>query len=306
VNAKPKATIVITTHDREALATEAIESALSQSLRDIEVIVVDDGSAPPFRLQQRDDRLRLIRLDQPSGVCAARNIGLKAALGEWITFLDDDDELLPSMLEVSLRAIAESNLPAPVACLSGIEVTDGSDTVKERRYATRLARGRHYFLEGTHEGSFRVQNTLVAQPEVLIAIGGWDQEIRSWEHDDLFLRLNEVCSLESAPAVTYRASDHDLTHLHDRMLDCAQGMARTLEKHRNVFALYPRRHAHYLGAMGVTLLKAGRWAPAISATSRGVLRDPRQPRLLVWWLASLAGPRILSWYRLGRRKIQSL
>lgn len=303
---KPSATIVITTHDRAALATRAIESALSQSIRDIEVVVVDDGSSDPFHPLQRDVRLRVIRNNQPSGVCAARNVGLNAARGEWITFLDDDDELYPHMLEASIEAVATSSLPAPVAVLSGIEVTDASGVVTERRFPVRIGRGRHYFLEGTQEGSFHVQSTLVVQPEVLIAIGGWDEEIWSWEHDDLFLRLNAVCSLEATPVITYKVRDHDQDHLHNRMLDCAQGMARTLQKHCQVFALYPRRHAHYLGAMGVAYLKAGRWTPAITATTRAVIRDPRQPRLFAWWLASLAGPRMLWWYRRGRRKLRSL
>lgn len=306
MNAKPSATIVVTTRDRATLAERAVESALAQSIRDIEVVVVDDGSQVPFDPPQRDERMRVIRSDHAIGVCAARNIGLRAARGRWITFLDDDDELLPQMLEVSLEAAATSSLPAPVAVLSGIEVTDDSGAVMEKRFPVRLPRGRRYFLEGTQEGSFGVQNTLVAQPNVLLAIGGWDEEIRSWEHDDLFLRLNAVCSLEAAAAVTYRRRSHDQGHLHDRMLDSADGMARTLRKHRKVFALYPRRRAHYLGAMGVAYLKAGRWAPAIAATTSAVVRDPRQPRLFAWWLASLAGPRMLLWYRRGRRRILSL
>jgi GT2 family glycosyltransferase len=304
VNAEPSATIVVTTRDRATLAERAVESALAQSIRDIEVVVVDDGSLEPFDPPQRDERLRVIRNGHAAGVCAARNIGLKAARGRWITFLDDDDELFPQMLEVSLEAAATSSLPAPVAVLSGIEVMDDSGVVTEERFPVRLARGRRYFLEGTQEGSFGVQNTLVAQADVLVAIGGWDEAIRSWEHDDLFLRLNAVCSLEAAAAVTYRRRTHDQGHLHDRMIDGAQGMARTLQKHRKVFALYPHRHAHYLGAMGVAYLKAGRWAPAIAATTHAIVRDPRQPRLFAWWLASLAGPRMLRWYRRGRRSIQ--
>jgi glycosyltransferase involved in cell wall biosynthesis len=299
--AAPSVTIVITTHDRPALAPRAIQSALSQTLRNLEVIVVDDGSTPPFEFRSADERLRSIRINATRGVCAARNIGLHAARGRWVAFLDDDDELFPLMLEVSLQAISDSSLPIPVAALSGVAVTDDSGRVVKTAYPPRLARGHHYFLEESKNGSFGVHNTLVAPRETLIDIGGWDEEIRSWEHDDLFLRLNAVCSLEAVDAITYRRGDHNQGHLHDRMLECAQGMARTMQKHRDIFALYRRHRAHYLGAMGVAYLKAGRWTSAIGATTRALIHDPRQPRLLAWWLASLAGPRVLSLYRRWRR-----
>ncbi|MDP8958475.1 MAG: glycosyltransferase family 2 protein, partial [Actinomycetota bacterium] len=117
----PEATIVITTHDRPELARRAVRSALAQTVRDVEVIVVDDGSQEPFHLSERDDRARVLFTGEAAGVCAARNIGLQAARGRWITFLDDDDELLPNMLEESLLAARNSQLPSPVAVLSGIE-----------------------------------------------------------------------------------------------------------------------------------------------------------------------------------------
>jgi hypothetical protein len=223
------------------------------------------------------------------------------ARGVWVVFLDDDDELLPSMVEISLQAVEKSRLPTPIAVLSGVELVDESGRVIETRHPVTIPLGGHYFLEAGREGGFGTQSTLLAPKAVLRGIGGWDDQIRSWEHDDMFLRLNAVCSIQGVPEVTYRASSHSGSRLHDQMLACAEGMDRTARKHYKIFELHPRRHAHYLGAMGIAYLKAGKWARAVSATSRAVLRDPRQRRLWVWWIASLFGPRAVSLYRRAKR-----
>lgn len=89
--------IVIPTHNRPALLSRALESIKVQPFEWYEVIVVDDGS-----FQSYDDVLnrhgswldRYIKIDS-SGVSAARNVGMREAKGEWIVFLDDDDEFSP-------------------------------------------------------------------------------------------------------------------------------------------------------------------------------------------------------------------
>ncbi|HVM26215.1 MAG TPA: glycosyltransferase family 2 protein, partial [Mycobacteriales bacterium] len=117
------ATIIIPTHDRPALVLDAVESALAQTAGDVEVLVVDDASATPVVLPAHP-RLRLVRLPANRGGAAARNVGLREASGRWVTYLDDDDVLLPDHLRVALEALAGSDLPAPVATLSGVEVVD--------------------------------------------------------------------------------------------------------------------------------------------------------------------------------------
>jgi GT2 family glycosyltransferase len=82
----------------------AIGSALAQSLSDLEVIVVDDGSTDETAaivqgFMARDGRVRLIQHAAPRGVSAARNAALRAATGEWIAPLDADDAFAPSRLE---------------------------------------------------------------------------------------------------------------------------------------------------------------------------------------------------------------
>lgn len=291
----PVASIVITTRDRPESVSRAVGSALSQTIRDIEVVVVDQGSTKPFRVPQRDDRVRVIRLEGLSSVCAARNRGIDVAKGEWVAFLDEDDQLFPQMLETSLRAASESRLPPPVAALSAIEVVGPIGQVIEVRAPVTVRRGKPYLGENG-DGGFRPTNTLVAPVGVLRAIGGWDEEINPLVHDDLFLRLREACSIQGVHQLTYRMKAQGERQGAQDYLARAEGIARTLLKHEAAFDAHPRARARLEGEMGKNYLKAGRWLPAAVSATRALFDDPRRPYAFRQWVGSLAGPRISSWY----------
>jgi glycosyltransferase involved in cell wall biosynthesis len=293
---EPVASIVIPTRDRPQFVHRAVASGLAQTFREIEVIVVDDGRAVPFRSPAQDDRLRVLRHDGPQGAAAARNFGMANARGEWITFLDDDDVLCPEMVEISLRAASESALPRPVTVVSAMEVVGPDGKRIELRLPATLPKGKHYFLEEDVRGNFQV-NAFFTPREVFNAIGGWDEEIRAWQHHDLYLRLNGASSIQGVPVVTYRAIRHNEWHLSTDFLAVAEGMRRTYRKHRELFALHRRREAHYLAAMGIYFLKAERWADSVAATTRSLLRYPLRMQSLAFWAASLGGPRLLRLYR---------
>jgi hypothetical protein len=114
--------VVIPTLNRPKLLLRAINSVLSQSHREIEVIVVvdrpDHDTASAVQ-SVNDPRLRLIVNPYSSTAAGARNAGVDHATGEWIAFLDDDDEWLPNKLERQI-AFASDRAPALVSCLSRI------------------------------------------------------------------------------------------------------------------------------------------------------------------------------------------
>lgn len=103
----PSVAVIIPSYNRAALLERAVQSVMSQTFRDFELVVVDDGSTdgtaelPLFK--NSDPRLRYLRLPQNKGVSAARNAGVKATSAPWIAFLDSDDEWLPEKLEKQVR-----------------------------------------------------------------------------------------------------------------------------------------------------------------------------------------------------------
>ena len=107
---RPLVSVILPTYNRVRYVGEAIESALRQSYRNLEVICIDDGSkddtpAVVAELADHDPRLRYIR-QANGGVSAARNHGLRLARGEWIAFLDSDDIWRPWKLEVQMALLA--------------------------------------------------------------------------------------------------------------------------------------------------------------------------------------------------------
>jgi glycosyltransferase involved in cell wall biosynthesis len=298
----PIIAIIIPTRNRLELARRAVASGLAQTVQPVEIVVIDDGSDVPFTMEEKDHRVRIIRNERSIGGTAARNMGLGAASADWITFLDDDDELLPSMVEESLRAAERSSLPQPVAAVTGVELVDENGCVIATRYPVPARKGGHYFLD-VWGVSREVANTLVVQRDVFRSIGAWDAEIpASREHLDLFLRVNAACSLEAIEVVGARKHLHAGTHVRNDLLAAARAMERTLEKHRDTFAQHRRFRAHYLGTLGITYLRAGRWGRAVAATTRSITTYPFRPRLVMWWAASLGGPRAL---HLRRKKRSS-
>jgi glycosyltransferase involved in cell wall biosynthesis len=109
----PQLSVVMPTRNRSGRLRVAVESVLGQSIRDLELIVVDDGSdddTPSVlaELTGRDPRVRSIRIGPPGGGApAARNKGIDAAQGDYIAFLDDDDVWLPHKAEQQLAFLRE-------------------------------------------------------------------------------------------------------------------------------------------------------------------------------------------------------
>lgn len=105
-SAHPSVSFVIPCYNNEGLIALAIESALNQTVKPLEVIVVDDGSTDgsvPV-IQRYGDRITLIRQEN-LGRVGARSAGIRRARGEWIALLDGDDEALPDRLEKQLDAV---------------------------------------------------------------------------------------------------------------------------------------------------------------------------------------------------------
>ena len=96
----PRASIVITTYNRAELMQErALKSALAQDFRDYEILVVDHGSTDETEKNIHEYFVRYIKIPENSGIVStARNLGAKKAKGEYIVFVDDDNELMPTFL----------------------------------------------------------------------------------------------------------------------------------------------------------------------------------------------------------------
>ena len=110
----PAVSVVIPTHDRPDLLLRAVASVLAQTVTDLEVVVVDDGSARPVEVH--DDRVTVLRHDTALGAPAARNTGVAASTGDVVAFLDDDDQWLPTKLARQLAVLEARDDVVLVGC----------------------------------------------------------------------------------------------------------------------------------------------------------------------------------------------
>jgi hypothetical protein len=288
------ATIVIPTHDRPELLERAVASALAQTVPEIQVMVVDDGSTRPVQLSP-DPRLDVVRNPPPArplGRPQPRPQGGRRALDH----LPDDDELLPDMVQVSLEAAEGSRLPGPVAVLSGLEVVDAHGQVVETRQATTVARQPPPYRQAPDDGFAQDANTLFAPTEVLRALGGWDESLRGWEMDDLLIRLVEHCSLQAAPQVTYRRHRHVGARQSAYAAQMLDGARLVLRKHRRFYQAHPKLHGRQLAILGTSYIRNGRWWPAVRAMTTSLRVDPGRPKALIQWVGALTGPRLYGSY----------
>src|SRR4051794_11943115 len=98
----PAISVILPVHNRADVLARAIQSVLDQTLKDFELIVVDDGSTDSSVTVAKsfaDPRIKIIELGQNRGGNAARNAGVRAAAAPLIAFLDSDDIYLPQKLE---------------------------------------------------------------------------------------------------------------------------------------------------------------------------------------------------------------
>ena len=138
----PLVSVVIPTRGRSQLVSRAVVSALTQTERKIEVIVVIDGPDPATEAELdrivnqefSDSRLVKVSLDQSVGGAEARNIGVRTARGRWVALLDDDDEWLPNKLQAQLEAAeAAGGREMVVACKFIVRSPHALDVVRPRR-----------------------------------------------------------------------------------------------------------------------------------------------------------------------------
>jgi len=232
--------IVLPTFNRPEMLGRAVASVFAQTFQDFELIVVDDGSggalgrtpAPP-----RDERVCVVRHDVNRGAAAARNSGIRIARGRYVTFLDDDDEYLPTFLAATRDALAGAP-PSVGLTWCGIRILqdnqgDGAPIAPppgdaEGRPQSLVGR---LLWAGTSCGV-----TLTAA--CLESVGGFDPSLQTVEDSDLFLRV-----LDGGFVPRFVSSAHVVVHHHSspRLSDASRHPTRIQE-----CRLLIARHAAYL------------------------------------------------------------
>lgn len=237
--------VYLPTRNREALLRRAVNSVLTQTYTALELVVVDDGSTDATRtyldtIRTQDARIRVIRNEDSLGAPLSRNLAIRAARGEFVTGLDDDDYFHPQRIAAF---VAQWRLHEQIgerfSCLFSQDVTE---------------RGCKQFASA-RPGSVRwedlffcnvIGNQIFTRRETLIAAGLFDQQMPAWQDLDLFIRVLK----HSGPAKVVDAGLYFM-NLDPRLDRISVSNARILRAYRTLAAKWqdcPRvmRQALYL------------------------------------------------------------
>ena len=126
----PEVAVVVPTRNRPAGLARALASVHAQTLAPVEVVVVDDGSDPPARVE--DPRVRVLRHDTPAGSARARNAAIATLTAPQVAFLDDDDVWRPHAL-ATLAAALDRAGPGAVAAGGGFAIRSSDGRTHDYR-----------------------------------------------------------------------------------------------------------------------------------------------------------------------------
>ncbi len=228
--------VIVPAYNAAPYLQRCYESVCAQAIADWELLLIENGStdntsAIGEQLAQQDSRVRLLHSDK--GVCVARNRGIAEARGEFVTFLDADDRLLPDAFEVFLRA-AQAN-PACEIIIGG---TDGINTHKRDAVyeGTQIEEARVHFLR--HPTRYlTVWGKLYRTDFLQQSAVRFDETLTHAEDSDYFLRLLADCralAIIRTPVYHYTARAFSTvrgqTGLVHRYCHSLQTTARCFEK----------------------------------------------------------------------------
>lgn len=267
-HAQPLVSVVVPTFNAERFVERALTSVAKQTLKSTETIVVDDASKDRTTAvvqSWRDRGVRLLAQTVNRGPAAARNIGIRAATGTYVAFLDADDEWMPEKLERQVAILAKHPAASFCGCNAVWRFPDGS---VESSVSTQ-----HPVVEGSEAWRTLLRYSFVQTPSVtarrdtLLKANGFDESLSVGEDQDLWLRLAMMGPIVWAhePLVTvHKLADGYMASNAAREFECLLPMIeRHVAARRNDLSSAERRAilGTRFSQIGRNLYGAGRLGP---------------------------------------------
>lgn len=263
----PLVSVIIPAYNAEQFIARTLESVLAQTYRNIEVLVIDDGSqddtaAIVSRYKQQDDRVKLL-YQVNSGVAAARNLAIQSARGEFIAPIDADDIWSPDAIAKLVLRFQQSRSDVGVVYTWSLDI-DGQEQPTGGFHAAAIA-GNVYKTMICHNFLGNASSTLIRR-SCLDQVGGYDSQLRAQQAQgcedwDLYLRLAAKYPFAVVPEflVGYRKQANGMSGDYHQMARSQQLMLETAQQNhpeipgflyrlsRSSFYLYLAHQCHSQG-----------------------------------------------------------
>lgn len=265
----PQVSIIIPTYNRASFVTKAIDSVLNQTFKDYEILVIDDGSTDDTRkvLEPYANRIRYV-YHENSGVSAARNAGIKEAQGEWVAFLDSDDEWAKDYLSTQVTQIKK--YPHAIAHIT--------------KAVTILPDGHRssHFVETNFSGKFRSKPCLIFEKPLRIIVNHvpWFLQSTILRRDILFntklfdpeLAIAEDLDVISQVAIQgpFTFNNRVLVEIFRREETIENLGTQSRKKGRYHYDSFGKAYTNLLGCRGLTFLERMTVSRALSTNWRAL------------------------------------
>lgn len=199
-NSMPRISVVMAVYNGSKYLGEALESLLSQSLGDLELIAVDDGSddrSPDILRQyaERDDRIILLRNEMNSGLTRSLNRGIQVARGEYMARLDADDIALPGRFEAQAGLLDREPDVGLVGGGYKVVTEDGRFVYEHIPPVSDEALKSELLIKNNSIG----HSAVMARLETIRCVGGYDESFPVSQDYDLWARLSGITKFSSLP-----------------------------------------------------------------------------------------------------------
>lgn len=299
--------VIVPIFNRAHLVQKSIGSILAQSYKNLDIVVVDDGSRDDLEksiLELNDPRIRLIRRDINGGAAAARNTGILAAKGEWITFHDSDDVCAYNRIDLAVHNLSSVNKE----CIGVYGMVIFYNEVDEQDYKNQKVYVRPFpttpllsddLFHTTLESNTINIPTLLVRKETVLRAGLFDEKLRQNEDWDLCLRLTRLGKIGFVPKPFIFVSislDPNVaaTRVSKSKRQAARSFARITGKLRHEGFKEPAL-AHHYATTAQALLFLGKVKPARRFLKASLSINPLVPKV---WIR-LALTYTIKWYGRG-------
>ena len=190
-NNTPLVSIILPTYNREHVISRSIDSVISQTYSNFELIIVDDGSTDNTSdiLKKYEGKVEYIK-QKNSGVSSARNTGIKLAKGEYIAFIDSDDQWLPTKLQRQIEYFMSHSRDGLSMVCTDVTIIDTDGNPHERRRFMPKTSSCLLDTVDIFKDPYLGLPTVILKSCYLTSDNVFDESLRSAEDIDLYLRLS--------------------------------------------------------------------------------------------------------------------
>lgn len=305
----PLVSIVIPTYSRPIFLERALKSIYTQTYTNWELLVVDDNDPDSEArretkaLMSEHSRVTYLQHEHNKGGSAARNTGIQAAQGEFVGFLDDDDEWLAEKLSKQMTVFAKADEDVALVYTGSRHIYPDENQNVDREPT----------LSGTvlvdliPENIIGTTSTVVCRREALLTIGMFDEALPASQDYDLFFRLAQRYKFAVVPEVLTLSHRHNEGNIGSNVAGKVVAYTTFYTKHKATMQAYPEAHLAHLKWMARYFVRHGYQNEAAQTLREARKIKQIDPELVTLELMNRLGDKTLQQIlRLRRRVLNAL